>query len=120
VLLSYGYWQRRFGGSQSIVGRAITVDSRPQVVVGVMPRGFLFVNEQVDLIAPLVVDYAKLSLPGFGFQCVARLKPGVTITQASADIARLPFVLATAAVLASYLPARRAAAIDPVEALKAE
>ncbi len=89
VLLSYGYWQRRFGGAPSIVGRTITLDSRPQVVVGIMPPGFRVVNKEADLIAPLVIDYGKLSLPGFGFQCVARLRPGVTITQASADISRL-------------------------------
>ncbi|HEY3825617.1 MAG TPA: ABC transporter permease, partial [Bryobacteraceae bacterium] len=77
VMLNYGYWQRRFGGAASIVGRTITVDSRPQVIVGVMPTGFRFVNEEADLIAPLVTDYGKLSLPGFGYQCVARLKPGV-------------------------------------------
>jgi predicted permease len=89
VLLNYGYWQRRFGGARSIVGRTIMVDSRPQVVAGVMPPGFRFVNEEADLIAPLTIDYGKLILPGFGFQCVARLRPGVTITQANADIARL-------------------------------
>ncbi len=89
VLLNYGYWQRRFGGAESIVGRTIMVDARPRVVAGVMPPGFRFVNQEADLIAPLVIDYGKLTLPGFGFECVARLRPGVTITQANADIARL-------------------------------
>jgi predicted permease len=89
VLLNYGYWQRRFGGDRSIVGRTIVVDSRPWVIVGVMPPGFRFVNEEADLFAPLTLDYATLRLPGFGYQCVARLKPGVTITRANADIARL-------------------------------
>ena len=89
VLLNYGYWQRRFAGDPSIVGRTIAVDSRPRVIAGVMPLGFRFVNEEADLIAPLTIDYGKLSLPGLGYQCVARLKPGVTIAQAKGDIARL-------------------------------
>jgi hypothetical protein len=44
VMLGYGYWQRRFGGDRSVIGRSITVDSRPRVIVGVMPQGFRFVN----------------------------------------------------------------------------
>ena len=39
-MLSYGYWQRRFGGDRSVIGRNITVDSRPREIVGVMPQGF--------------------------------------------------------------------------------
>ena len=39
VMLSYGYWQRRFGGDRSVIGRNITVDSRPREIVGVMPQG---------------------------------------------------------------------------------
>ena len=89
IMLGYGYWQRRFGGARSVIGRNLTIDSRPTEIVGVMPRGFRFVNADFDLIAPLAFDRAKLTLPGFGFDCVARLKPGVTIAQADADIARL-------------------------------
>ena len=89
VVLNYGYWQRRFGGDHTIAGRKIVIDSLPRLVVGVMPRGFRFVDEESDLIAPLRIDRAKLHLPGFGFQCVARLKRGMTIEQANADVARL-------------------------------
>ena len=53
-----------------------------------MPRGFRFVSEEPDLIAPLTIDRAKLRLPGFGFQCVARLRSGMTIAQANADVKR--------------------------------
>ncbi len=89
VLLNYGYWQRRFGGDRSMVGRTITVDSLPREIAGVMPQGFRFVSAESDLVAPLTINRATLHLPGFGFQCVARLKPGIPIAQASADIARL-------------------------------
>ena len=89
VLLNYGYWQRRLGGDRSVAGRKITVDGRSREIVGVMPQGFRFVNQDFDLIMPLSFDRSKLSLPGFGFPGIARLKPGVTIAQANADLARM-------------------------------
>jgi putative ABC transport system permease protein len=89
VMLSYGYWQRRFGGDPSVIGRGIEVDSIHCQIVGVMPQGFRFVNADFDLIEPILVDRAKLVLPGFFANSVARLRPGVTITAANADIARL-------------------------------
>ncbi|MBV9404467.1 MAG: ABC transporter permease [Acidobacteriaceae bacterium] len=89
VLLTYGYWQRRFGGDRAVIGRNITVNARPREIVGVMPHGFRFVAADPDLILPLALDRTKLTLPGFGYDCVARLKPGVNIAKADADIARL-------------------------------
>jgi len=89
VMLSYGYWQRRFGGDSSAIGRNIIVDSRPRQIVGVMPRGFKLVNQEFDLIGPLAFDRGRQILAGFGFQGIGRLKPGVAISQANADIARL-------------------------------
>jgi predicted permease len=89
VMLSYGYWQRRFGGDRSVIGRNITVDSRPQQIVGVMPRGFRLVDTDFDLMAPLPFDRGRVILAGFGNNGIARLKPGVTIAQANADIGRL-------------------------------
>ncbi|HEY2548697.1 MAG TPA: ABC transporter permease, partial [Candidatus Acidoferrum sp.] len=88
VMLSYGYWQRRFGGDRSVIGRNIQVDSRPLEIIGVMPRGFRFVDSDFDLIAPFQFDREKLILAGFGFHGIGRLKPGVTIVQANADLAR--------------------------------
>jgi predicted permease len=89
VMLSYGYWQRRFGGDRSVIGRSIAVDSQPRQIVGVMPQGFRLVNADFDLLVPLAFDRNKQILAGFGFQGIARLKPGVPITQADADVARM-------------------------------
>jgi len=89
VILGYGYWQRRFGGDQSVIGRNIMVDSRPRQIVGVMPKGFQIVDSACDLIAPLALQRSKLILAGFGLRSVARLKPGVDIRQADADLTRL-------------------------------
>jgi predicted permease len=89
VMLSHGYWQRRFGGDPSAIGRNLMVDSRPREIVGVMPRGFRFVDADFDVMLPLVFDRGKLILAGFGFNAIARLKPNVTIAEANADIARM-------------------------------
>ena len=89
VMLSYGYWQRRFGGDRAVVGRNVLVDSRSREIVGVMPQGFRFLDTDFDLIVPLAFDRGKLILAGFGYHGIARLKPGVTIAEANADMARM-------------------------------
>ena len=89
VMLTHGYWQRRFGGDPSVVGRPLTVDTVPRTIVGVMPQGFRVVNADADVIVPLSFDRSRLVRAGFGFQGVARLRPGVTIVEADADLARM-------------------------------
>jgi len=89
VMLSYGYWQRRFGGDPNVVGRTIDVDSQPREIAGVMPRGFKMVNYDFDLLVPLAFDPVKQPLAGFAYHGIARLGPGVTVSQADADITRL-------------------------------
>jgi predicted permease len=89
AILSYGYWQRRFGGDPGVIGRVIQVDSLSREIVGVMPRGFRFIDRDFDLLLPMAVERANLRLAGFGNDGVGRLKPGVSLAQANADIARL-------------------------------
>jgi putative ABC transport system permease protein len=89
VMLSYGYWQKRFGGDRSAIGRNIVVDSRPREIIGVMPQGFRVVDSDFDVIEPFAFERGKLILAGFGGHGIARLKPGATIAEANADITRL-------------------------------
>ena len=94
VMLGHGLWQRRFGGDPTVVGRTIVMDARPMLVVGVMPRGFRIGDAEADVIWPAGFDRERLTLAGssaatFNYQAVARLKPGVTIEQASADVKRM-------------------------------
>ena len=95
VLLSYGYWQKKFGSDRSVIGRSITVDGKPREIIGVLPRGFHFLDqEDAALILPFQWDRSKIKLGNFSQRALARLKPGVTMAQASADMARLlPVVL---------------------------
>jgi predicted permease len=95
VVLSYGYWQRRFGGAPSAVGRSITIDGKPREIIGVLPKGFRFLDQaDAALFLPFQWDRNKTKLGNFSEQALGRLKPGVTMEQASADMARLlPVVL---------------------------
>jgi predicted permease len=94
ILLSYGYWQSKFGGASSVIGKSITVDGKPRVIIGVLPKGFQFLDQQdISLMLPFQWDRSKLKLGNFSQRAIARLKPGVTMAQANADVARmLPIV----------------------------
>src|ERR1035441_1283270 len=89
VMLSYGYWQRRFGGDRGVIGLSLQVDGQTRAVAGVMPRGFRVVDQDFDLLVPLAFDPANQKLAGFGYAGIARMKPGVSLAQANADASRL-------------------------------
>jgi putative ABC transport system permease protein len=88
VILTYGYWQGRFNRDRSILGRTMTINARPHTVIGVMPEEFRFQRDPV-LILPARFERSKVNLATFAYQGIARLKPGVTIAQANADLARM-------------------------------
>src|SRR4029079_11571177 len=78
ILLSYGYWQRRFGGDPRAVGSMLTVDAQPRQIAGVLSVSFTLADSHPDLILPARFDRARAQMPGFGWNGVARLRPGVT------------------------------------------
>jgi putative ABC transport system permease protein len=85
ALISHGLWKRRFGGDASIVGRTITMDSRPFVVVGVMPPNFNF-PDRGDVWIPFAVNPAQEGRGNRGYAgAIGRLKSGVTLDQSRAD-----------------------------------
>ncbi len=89
VILSYGYWQRKFGGDPSAVGGQLKIDGKLTGIAGVMPQSFVFLDDKPDLLLPMRWDRAKQHLGNFSFSGIARLKPGVTLAQANADVARM-------------------------------
>jgi predicted permease len=95
VILTYGYWQRRFGADPSIQGRTITINSKPTMVIGVMPKEFRFQRDP-ELILPQRFPRNNVSLGNFSYRGIARLKPAVTIAQANADLARMLGIWITA------------------------
>jgi predicted permease len=93
VMLTFGFWQRKFGGDRSVIGKTITVDGELRQVIGVLPQDFHFGGRDVAILLPLQFDRATTFLGDFSYESVARLKPGVTLAQANADVARmLPIV----------------------------
>ncbi len=88
VILTHGYWQRRFGGDRSILGRTMTINATAHTVIGVMPEEFRFQRDP-ELILPARFERSNVNLGTFAYQGIARLKPGVTIAQANADLARM-------------------------------
>jgi putative ABC transport system permease protein len=85
VLLSYAFWQRRFGGDQNVVGSKVTLSGKATTVVGVMPAGFDY-PAQSELWVPYPIDAAAERRDNRFFSVVARLKPGVTMAQAQAQM----------------------------------
>lgn len=95
VILSYGYWQKRFGGSPSAMGQSLNIDGKPREIIGVLPARFHFLDwRESSLFLPLKWDRNKTFLGNFSYEGLARLKPGVTIEQASSDIARMTPIVA--------------------------
>src|SRR5438309_8424451 len=93
VILSFGFWQRKFGGDRSVIGKTIAVDGELRQVIGVLPRDFHFGGRDIAMLLPLQLDRAYAFLGDFSYESVARLKPGVTLAQANTDVARmLPIV----------------------------
>lgn len=89
VLLSHGLWQRRFGGDPAAVGQVLTIDGRPREIVGVLPADLRFLDYDADLYLPFRFDRSEIRFGNFSYQGVARLRGGVSLEQASADVARM-------------------------------
>jgi predicted permease len=87
VMLAHGYWQRKFAGDPAVLSRSLTIDGRPHQIVGVMPADFRFGGE-FEVVRPLRINPAA-PVPGFRLLGVARLRDGVTLAQANADVVRV-------------------------------
>src|SRR5205807_4034495 len=89
VILTAGFWRSKLGGDPAAVGRRLVLDGRPREIIGVMPDAYRFLDRKPALFLPLRLDPNKTILGNFSFSALARLKPGVPIQQASADVARM-------------------------------
>jgi predicted permease len=94
LLISDGFWQRRFGGSASIVGQAVTLDDVSYKVIGVMPPRFRSDWNDLDFWTPLAPEVARTPRGNRTLEVVARLKPGVSIRAAHAEVATISSRLA--------------------------
>jgi predicted permease len=91
AILSYRFWQRRFGGDRAILGKSITLDNKDYTVIGVLPKNFWFFDPR-DVYVPVgVYDRAWITHREShdGFSVIARLEPGVTLAQARSEMASI-------------------------------
>jgi putative ABC transport system permease protein len=90
VIISYGLWQRAFGGNRSLVGKRITLDGKEADVIGIMPKGFQFPrmwgNPDPDFWVPLPVDALNQNRGSHWLWVLGRLRPGVAQRQAQAEM----------------------------------
>ena len=87
VIMSYGLWQRRFGGDPGIIGKPINLNGKSFTVVGVMPRSFQFPTRNDQLWIPIAFDAKEAGNRGAHYlEVIARLKPGITLEQAQAEM----------------------------------
>ncbi|MGH9938267.1 MAG: ABC transporter permease, partial [Blastocatellia bacterium] len=90
ALVSHGLWQRRFGGDPALVGKEILLDGQKRTVIGVMPPGFQFLSKATALWVPMAFSNQELANRGGHYlTVVARMKPGVALQQARADVAAI-------------------------------
>jgi putative ABC transport system permease protein len=113
VILSYGLWQRRFSGDRNVIGQTVKLDGEAYAVIGVMPREFKF--------APFWATHAELWVPnafgdrihnrgGNSLRLFARLKPGVSLAQARAEMATI-----SARLEAQYPGTNREVTVTPLK-----
>jgi predicted permease len=106
VMLSYAYWQRRFGGAAHALGKVVTIGGEPHAVIGVLPPQFRFLQQPAEILLPAQIDYANEVYGTMGQRAIARLRPGVTLVDASTDFERMiPIAMET-------FPIRGASAVD--------
>ena len=87
AVLTYGFWQRRFGGEHSVLGKAITINGQSYTVVGVLPASFQFALRNSDLWIPYQPTQNQLTRRFLhGTNLIGRLKPGVTPEQAESEM----------------------------------
>ena len=89
AILSYAYWQSKFGGDPGVLGRRLVIDGKASDIIGVMPKSFQFLSFHPAVFLPFRFNRAEAFVGNFSYQSVARLKPGITLEQANADVARM-------------------------------
>src|SRR5262245_9523196 len=96
VILSHGFWQRRFSGDPDVVGKSLVLNGESNTIIGVMPASFqLYVKQgsligkPVELWLPLTYSPGDRVRAGRSCMAIARLKPGVTLQQAQADMSSI-------------------------------
>jgi len=95
MILSYPFWQRRFAGDPNVLGRKVLLDNAETTIIGVMPKGFDFANSTTDFWAPIGFTPQQLTSTASFILVAGRLKPGVSMQQAQAEMDSIAHGLVT-------------------------
>jgi len=94
IILSHHLWERRFGADSAIIGKRIRMDGRDLEIIGVMPQGFWYPNLNSEFWIPFSPTRYQLESSGRLFNVAGRMKKGITVEQARADVAGISAQLA--------------------------
>jgi putative ABC transport system permease protein len=86
IMISHRLWQRRFNGNPNVVNRSVLMNGEPVTITGVMPEGFSFLFRDIDVWAPLALPASARTPRGRWMIVLGHLKPGVTLSQAQAEM----------------------------------
>ncbi len=86
LLISERFWERHFNRDPNVIGQVLHVDGLDKTVIGVMPKNFYALDEQADFFTAMNWTRTEMASTQYGFELIARLKPGVTMKQAQAEM----------------------------------
>ncbi len=89
AILSYRYWRSSFGSDPNVIGRTLMANGIARQIIGVMPADFRLLGEDPAIYFPMRWDRSQVFVGQFSFRSLGRLKPGVTVPQATAELTRL-------------------------------
>jgi predicted permease len=93
AILTYGFWRSQFGG-RSVIGKSIDVNGKAHTIIGVLPQSFRFMDStDLAMLLPLKLEHAGPTLNDWNYVGIGRLKPGITLAEANADVARMLDIL---------------------------
>jgi len=86
AMIGYTLWQQRYGGDPALIGRTVNIDSTTYTIVAVLPKGFFYPNPDTQVYFPLIQGKNETARGSRFLRVTARLKPGVSIREAQADM----------------------------------
>jgi putative ABC transport system permease protein len=89
ILISFRVWQSWFGGDRGILGKRVQFGGRPRTIIGVLPANFYFRDRGIDIWQPLDISPAQNNGEGRWLLCLARLKPGISLRHAQAEMSAI-------------------------------